>query len=255
MHADALVGELLDALDDGRHDDTVLVVTADHGIAFDMKEPYRDLTPGNVGSIADVPLFVRTAAGAEGEVVDRPVETIDILPTIADALGVDIPWDVDGTSLLAPEADHGPREIRSSLGSVGVLQLDDDMRAVPVRSHEVPREVRALATGVRDDLLGTEVSDGPVVPAATRLLGTSVPDLSNVDLDGGELPVYVTAQTEPTDRPIAVALNGEIVGVNALAREGPESGTVSFVLPPRLLRAASNDVRFYVVAEEGLAPL
>jgi hypothetical protein len=182
------------------------------------------------------------------------VETIDILPTIADALGVDIPWDVDGTSLLAPGNERGPREIRSSLGSVGVLRLDDEMRAVPVRS-DLPAEVRALATGVREDLLGTDISDSPVAPATTRLLGTSVPDLSNVDLGGEQLPVYVTAQTEPTDRPIAVVLNGEIVGVNALAREGPEAGTVSFVLPPSLLRSESNDVRFYVVAEDGLAPL
>jgi hypothetical protein len=256
MHADLLLGELLDALDDGDHDDTVLVVTADHGIAFDPTEPFREATPGNVGSIAWVPLFVSASTGAEGRVVDRPVETIDILPTIADALGVEIPWHVDGTSLLGPAHKREPREIRSSLDSVGALRIGNEMRAVAARSRAVPAEVRPFATGLHDDLLGSAVSDSPVAASTgVRLLGASVPDFARVDVDSDELPVYVTAQVEPTDRRIAVALNGRIVGVGALAREGPETDTVSFVLPPWLVRSDANDVRFYVVADDGLAPL
>ena len=30
------------------------------------------------------------------------MQTVDVLPTIADVLGVDVPWKVDGASLLQP---------------------------------------------------------------------------------------------------------------------------------------------------------
>ncbi len=38
-----------------------------------------------------------------GKVIDRPVRTIDVVPTIADVLGFQMPWKVDGASLLGPD--------------------------------------------------------------------------------------------------------------------------------------------------------
>ena len=34
-------------------------------------------------------------------------QTIDLLPTIADALDVEVPWDLDGHSLLGPPSRAG----------------------------------------------------------------------------------------------------------------------------------------------------
>ena len=38
-----------------------------------------------------------------GNIDDYRAETIDIFPTIADALGIPLPWETDGMSLLAPD--------------------------------------------------------------------------------------------------------------------------------------------------------
>ncbi len=47
-----------------------------------------------------MPLFVKYPGQDGGEIDDRPAHTVDILPTIADVVGVEPPWEVDGISLL-----------------------------------------------------------------------------------------------------------------------------------------------------------
>ena len=54
-----------------------------------------------------MPLFIKLPGQRRGRIISRPVRTIDLLPTIADVLGIRIPWHVDGRSLLRtarPEA-------------------------------------------------------------------------------------------------------------------------------------------------------
>lgn len=101
--ADSVLGSVLDRLEAiGAYDDTLVVVTADHGVAFRNGEPVRGLSAANAAEIAWTPLFVKTPGQAAGSVEDRPVRSIDVLPTIADVVGADVPWNPDGRSLLAP---------------------------------------------------------------------------------------------------------------------------------------------------------
>ena len=44
----------------------------------------------------------RSPGHRQGETVDTNVETIDILPTLAVALGVRLPWTTDGANVLDP---------------------------------------------------------------------------------------------------------------------------------------------------------
>jgi arylsulfatase A-like enzyme len=53
-----------------------------------------------VEDIADTPLFIKRAFQQSGCVSDRHVRTEDILPTIADLLGVCMPCRVDGASIF-----------------------------------------------------------------------------------------------------------------------------------------------------------
>ena len=48
-----------------------------------------------------MPLFVRSPGQAAGAIDPRRAETIDIVPTVADVLGVSLPagWDLPGSSL------------------------------------------------------------------------------------------------------------------------------------------------------------
>ena len=82
-------------------DDTPLVVTADHGAAFAPAEPVRGVSAINYPQVLWTPMFVKQPGQASSSIDDRSVRSVDVVPTIADALGVRIPWSVDGRSVTA----------------------------------------------------------------------------------------------------------------------------------------------------------
>jgi arylsulfatase A-like enzyme len=132
---DAHLGRLLAALEaQGRIDDTLIVFTSDHGEfmgdrGLGEKELFYD-------EVVRVPLIVcdpdPRAAATRGTVQARFVESIDVLPTLLDALGVPgAAHRIEGASLLPlvrgeavaawrdaaySELDYGFRRARRVLG-------------------------------------------------------------------------------------------------------------------------------------------
>jgi arylsulfatase len=100
-YVDAEIGRILDGLRArGRLDRTLVVVTADHGEEF---WDHGSFFHG--GSLYDeqlhVPLLMRLPGGEpRGVTVDAQVPTLDVLPTIADVLGVPTESGVEGRSLM-----------------------------------------------------------------------------------------------------------------------------------------------------------
>jgi arylsulfatase A-like enzyme len=94
--ADAAIGQLLAALDRaGLADDTLVISTTDHGIAF----------PGAKGTLFDpgleISLIMRGPGGLRGgRRLAALVSNVDILPTVLDLCGLAGPDDLDGVSLL-----------------------------------------------------------------------------------------------------------------------------------------------------------
>jgi len=95
---DEYVGEILDALDRlGMAEDTLVVYASDHGEPLGDHECWWKccMYESSVG----VPLIAR-GPGVERGVVDQPVSLLDIVPTMADAVGVDPDPAWRGESLL-----------------------------------------------------------------------------------------------------------------------------------------------------------
>lgn len=90
------MGKVFKALDDcGLTDNTLVICTTDHGIAFPRMK--ANLTDHGIG----VMLIMRGPGGfANGQVCDALVSHIDIYPTICDLLGLEPPSWLQGTSLL-----------------------------------------------------------------------------------------------------------------------------------------------------------
>ena len=101
---DDQVGRLIDTLKDwGLYDDTLIVVTADHGEM--LGDHWLLGKQGYFDEAFHVPLILRdpSAVGdaGRGRKVERFTEAVDVMPTILEWLGLPIPRQCDGRSLLA----------------------------------------------------------------------------------------------------------------------------------------------------------
>jgi arylsulfatase A-like enzyme/cytochrome c-type biogenesis protein CcmH/NrfG len=101
-YVDHVLGKVLDRLrDEGLRDNTLIVVTGDHGEGLgDKKEIDHGLFLYD-GTMR-VPLIISSGPGGlpPGAVVASRVRLIDIMPTILDLLGMPAPKGIQGVSLL-----------------------------------------------------------------------------------------------------------------------------------------------------------
>ncbi|WP_372630642.1 sulfatase [Cohnella sp.] len=142
---DRWLGELLDKMDElGMWDDTLVVLTTDHG--FLLGE--HGMTGKNVmhvyNEIAHLPLMLHVpGVPAEGRRIGALTQNMDLMPTLLDYFGLDIPSRVRGRSLL-PIARGEKKRLRdyALFGMFGMtVNLTDGrytyLRA-PVREDNTP---------------------------------------------------------------------------------------------------------------------
>ena len=96
MRADMCIGRVLDALDEtGLTDDTMIIYTTDHGIAF----PFMKCNLYDTG--IGVSLIIKYKGNpSAGKVKDSLVSHVDIYPTLCDMLGIPKPEWLTGTSMM-----------------------------------------------------------------------------------------------------------------------------------------------------------
>ncbi len=156
---DAALGRVVAAIEArGEWDDTLMVVTADHGDQL-----------GDHGLIEKLGYFPQSyhvvglwrdpRRAGRGVVVDRFTENVDLLPTLAGALGLDVPAQCDGRS-LAPLLDGGDAPWR------GHAHYEWDYRGGSLVRQPTRRDLDwALATNnlcasVGEDLAYVQFGDG-----------------------------------------------------------------------------------------------
>ena len=96
---DAQVGRLLDALKRNRlEENTIVVLWSDHGYHLGEKE----ITGKNTlwDRSTRVPLIFAGPGSKEGQSCERPVELLDIYPTLSDQCGLGLPDHLEGVSLV-----------------------------------------------------------------------------------------------------------------------------------------------------------
>ncbi len=101
-YCDDMLGRVLDALDrNGLAEDTMVIVTSDHGDFagdYGLVEKWPNCFYDN---LTRVPLIIRAPGGERGHRVPEPVSEIDIFPTVMDYAQVPITHDQFGHSLKA----------------------------------------------------------------------------------------------------------------------------------------------------------
>ncbi|KAF1048212.1 sulfatase family protein [Xylophilus sp.] len=128
--ADAAFGAVLDALrETGAADDTLVVLTTDHGLPW----PGAKCTVGDAGT--GVMLLVRGPGGfTGGKVVDAMVSQLDIFPTVCALAGLPRPPWLRGRSLV-PLVDGSADALHEAL----FAEVTCHAAAEPMRSIRTPR--------------------------------------------------------------------------------------------------------------------
>lgn len=92
---DTLMGDVIRAIDEaGLADNTLIICTTDHGIAFPHMK--CNLSDHGIG----VMMMLRGQGFAGGQVVDPMVTHLDLFPTICDVAGIEAPSRLQGNSLV-----------------------------------------------------------------------------------------------------------------------------------------------------------
>jgi hypothetical protein len=261
-YVDGFVQRLLRRLDKaGLYDRALVVLTADHGVSFRPGGWRRHAMPQNVSDIAAVPLFVKYPGQTRGHEDRRDVQTIDIVPTIADVLGIHLPWPVDGQSLRAGPVERSVRIGRRD--EPAVVARPGAVAAAAVAT--AGRNAAWFGTGAeslyhfgpRRDLLGRPIASFPRAAAAgADVLIPRAAELGAVDMSSGYVPVHVLGRIHWDGlRPredIAVAVNGRVA---AVSRPFVSTGDTWFaaMIDEDLLHGGSNSLDVFAVRGAGAA--
>jgi hypothetical protein len=238
-----------------------LIVTADHGVSFRTGENRRRLSENNADEILSVPLFVKLPGQLNGEISDRNVESVDLLPTIADVLHVSVESPIDGESLA--RAATGLRMHKTFHRDAELLTFPPDFlhgRPLPevmLRTYEQSRPRNLFQIGPFPELIGR---------SAEELIEESNVDRGRLELNQNTpnpvvvkdqfLPCYFEAMYRPADPgaempPIAVAVHGIIQGIARPSEIPTARGRWEILVPENAVRYGSNEIRFYFVEAEG----
>jgi hypothetical protein len=271
---DRLVGELMARLrQTGLWDRALVVLTADHGISFRVKptpaRPFvvgrlgyrRELTPDNAEDIVTIPLLVKFPDQRQGRIDPKWARTIDVLPTIADVLGIRLPFRVDGHSLRAPRPVPIALQFQRSDGSrITIDRATLERRKAQSLAHQTALLGTTWATAYRigphPELIGQAAGALPTLPRGP--LAAAVEDagkLAHVDPHSSFSPSHIAGRlrgADPAGRELAFALNGRIVSTGrSFAALGPDRLNFSSMLPSDAFRRGINRIDIYEVASSG----
>jgi hypothetical protein len=241
--------------DDGLWDDSLIVVAADHGVAFPHARERRRLTRKTAAEIAPVPLFVKAPNQKRGKVDDAWVETIDILPTIFDILNLDPRVKMDGRSAFSDEVQNR-KELRILIrNTFEVLRIPAD-QFTRERSAIIARNQTLFGSGADGSGRLYEIGPHPELigqpaSAAGEPLDVDLAykrDYANVGADPAYVPVHIVGRVNGPDRhprDIAVAVNGTIraVGNTFKLAVGDDGELVSVMVPESAFHSGRNDVQ------------
>lgn len=269
--ADWVVGQIVKKLKRiGAYDDSMIILTADHGVAFLPGAPSRGASQLNYPEVMWTPLLVKFPGQTEGVLDDRPAHSTDVLPTIAEELRVKVPWKMDGRSLLGTPRVDGPRRLSDWAlnfvrptdgkdyiefgGPSGFAQV---LKTSASRATGDPA-LRLYRIGVYGNLVGAPAASFVTSSGTPRNATLEDPEKYNhVKLHAAMIPwAYATGTVDvPAKQWVAVVVNGKIAGVSqTLSADSAGRSEYAAVLPPSLVHEGENDIEIFVVSGSPYAP-
>ncbi|MFQ5525943.1 MAG: sulfatase-like hydrolase/transferase [Thermoanaerobaculia bacterium] len=259
--ADRTLGRILEKLRSERlFEEALVIVCSDHGASFVPGEHYRrgSLAGPNAADILSVPLLIKLPGQTVGRVRDEQVETVDILPTIAELLRIELPWPVDGRSLLAENTMN--RDVKTAFARDPFRQVSYPVEELRI-DGTVERKVAIFGESIEGlfsfgalksliDRPAHEFERRPAAGVTAVLHGE--PEYEDVAPESGYVPAFIVGrllQEQPlsADIELAVAVNGTIRAGARLTPTAKGEGRFSALVPERALVPGRNQIDVYVV--------
>ena len=241
---DRQLGELVAALkQSGRYEDTMIIVTADHGATMTERADRRvgDDLVQRWSEVAHVPLVVKAPGQQDASVVTEPRSTGQIAATVLAEAGADPGADATLAPPLEEDLADGPVFTTVAGGVLTPWTYDGVAEVDPWRPEDLspPDPAHPYAIGLDPSLLGSAVPEGSLAVDGVRvevLPGDSVQQVLIVDRQAAACPSNATVGF--------VSVDGSVVG--SVLWEGPEGSstdeTRGWAIVPR---AAVDDYRFW----------
>ncbi len=270
-YTDRLVGQVIDKLKaEGMWDKSLVVMGADHGEGWVPGEKPRSLGKTNAPDLMWVPMFVKAPNQDNGRVDDRNYEQVDLLPTVADLAGVQVPWKMDGASQTGEPTRTrtekwwfdipGRREVRDGPANWRIVLAGETDSLV--RASEGPKGLYRYGPAA-DLVYQPPTTVGPITPdlEATAALD-DFKQYTQIKPTSGRIPALVsgkiTSPLPPATASVLVAVNGRIGGESKLFPERPGEPAAKFaVITPDILWKAGDgrrQLQVFVVDRSSGAP-
>ncbi len=267
-YVDRLLGDLLATLAaTGLDDRALVIVTADHGLAFEPGRSRRRVESDHFEDIVSIPLFVKLPYQRAGTVSDRNVELIDVLPTLLEVLGVEPAWPMDGASAL--DAGAPARRLKRVLRPPydRRSQLAFDAAEVDARSETVRGLLRLFGPGSdpaglfrigpHPDLIGRPLAELEIAAEPRGDLRLDRPEIyAGVDPESGFVPARVLGKVRSPELrrgplTLAVAIGGVVRAVTRTFQAEADTARFAAMVPEEAFTAGRNRVEVFAV--EGTA--
>jgi hypothetical protein len=263
---DTMIGRLIDKLKaENQYDETLIVITADHGAAIEPGKQRRKLSEANAPAILQVSLLIKLPHQSTGQISDRRVSGIDLVATIADALGTTLPWPSDGHSAFAAtfpardvvEIPNFPEAGSTFRFPAAKLNFPRLKWQVSTFGERIPLE-QTVPRGQWPQLLRRPVVDLQQAIAPPGLLFDADTAELFEDVRPGEkaVPMLVSGrivapdhQREPID--LALALNGVVVSTTRTFSRTNAELSFMLIAPVGALERGPNSLAIFATENLG----
>jgi sulfatase-like protein len=247
---------------EGMWDKSLVVMGADHGQGWVPGEQPRYLSANNAPDLMWVPQFIKAPGQRRGRVDDRNWEQVDLLPTIADLVGIQVPWRMDGLPQAGPPARRrsekwfydlpGRQEVRD--GPTNFTRVLAGVTDTLARAQEGPRGLYRF--GKFADLIYRDPATvGPIGGSPASATLDDQKQYRRVDPASGRVPALVSgtlAVPPPTGSTVLVTVNGRVGGASELfpGRPGQPADHFGVITPDFLWQPGDghHQLQLYLLA-------
>lgn len=263
---DRLIGLFLDRLQELEiFQDALIVVTADHGVNFMPRAGRRGFGPSTQATGLAVPLFVKLPGQERGEISDRNVQTIDILPTILSILGEVERGVFYGTDAFgAPSAEPPNKTVLRWTGEKVEIEADMTPRIRAAAQEKIdlfesvdgtPDHYRLAPFGAyigrrlgRFSMAGSQKASAQEIKVILESSGA----MQAVDPTSEFIPAYLQGRIDGNfdalgAKYLAIAMDDRIAAIAPIFRKGKQV-RFSGIVHPKYFRKGVNQPSFFAMA-------